>query len=138
MCRMDWQRMLWTETHPSVSVCAQPSSALRDGGRHTSALLQDQESSKFLLLLIMIKKDFVKKKSQRKERNKEGLSLVFHTNRCPGSQRCQRLSKYPSRSASSMFSYSFTYTAQTWTAKSHSLTLGESPYVLSSYQEIKF
>lgn len=138
MCRMDWQRMLWAETHLRVSVCTQPSSALWDGGRHTSALLESQESSKFLLLLIMMKNDFVKKKSRGKARNKDRASLVFHTNRCPGSQRCQRLNEPTSRSASSLFSYSFSYTAQTWAAKSHSFTLGESPYVLSGYQQIKF
>lgn len=137
MCRMDWQRMLWTETHLSVSVCAQPPSALWDGSRHSSALLEGQLSSKFLLL-IMIKKRLCEKESQGKERNKEGPPLVFLINRCPGSQRCQRLSKPPSRSASSMFSYSFSYTAQTWAGKSHSFTLGESPYALSNYQQIKF
>lgn len=58
---------------------AQQSSALWDGGRHTSAVLQSQESSEFLLLLIL-KKDSVKKsqggkKTPTKKPTKQGRAM---------------------------------------------------------------
>lgn len=88
----------------------QQSSALWDRGRHTSAVLQSQESSEFLLLLLILKKDPVKKSQGEKtpnQQNKGGPRLVFYTNRCPASYRCNRLIKRLSRSASAMFSDSF-------------------------------
>lgn len=66
------------------------------------------------------------------------MSGLLYKSRCPASSRCQGLSNPLARSASAMFPYGFSYTAQTRAAKLHYFTLGESPNMLSSYQQIKF
>lgn len=55
---------------------AQQSSALWDGGRHTSAVLQSQGSPEFLLLLLVLKKKTLKKITREKNQNEEGPYLL--------------------------------------------------------------
>lgn len=57
---------------------AQQSPALGDRGRHTSAVLQSQESSELLLLLLILKKNSVKKSQGEKNNQGRATSGVLY------------------------------------------------------------